>query len=442
MKRKNDVVLVIDAGTSSVKLALVDYNGNIIHKVIKGYTYSIPCENHVEFNFEILWSKIIEGLKKLPLDSYSINAIGLSVLCPGLVPIDKNGTPLRPSIIHLDRRSIEEAKKAMNKIGSDRFLSISANLPYPGGISLTSILWIKNHEPDIYKKTFIFGHTNTFLLKKFTDEFCIDPTNASFTGLYNTIKETGWDFDIITDLGIDYNKLPPVFACGEIAGKVSNKVAKITGLPSGTPVVTGAGDTACAALGAGVVEEGEILNSTGTVELMVLATRKPIPSKNYLIRTHAIPHRWLIMNIIPTGGEAVEWIRNQFYKDLNKQAFYNQYISEILNNNFTRVKLRPYFSGDRTSFRQKKAVFSGLTLSSTRDDLLRATCNAIVSEIKRRFKYYNENWKPSRTIKFTGGGIKPLLELKIKNFSQFYWQEVKDATILGAAKLAMMGIKE
>jgi len=441
MIRKKNVVLTIDAGTSSVKLALVDFNENIIHKVTKEYSYSISYENYVEFDFETLWSKIIEGFKELSLNNYSINGIGLSVLCPGLVPLDKNGNPLRPAIIHLDRRSIRESKKALNIIGSDRFLSVTANLPYPGGISLTSILWIKYNEPDIYQKTYMFGHTNTFILKRFTDEWCIDTTNASFTGLFNTMKASSWDIDIIRELGLDHDKLPPIFASCDVAGKISSKAAKNLVIPSGIPVVTGAGDTSCAALGAGVLEEGDILNSTGTVDVMVLSTQTPKPSKNYLIRTHAVPDKWLIMNIIPTGGEAIEWVRREFYKDINKEIFYNNYLYEVLKKTTTSVKLKPYFSGDRTSFRQRKAVFSGITLSSTRDDLLRATCYALVSEIKMRFKFYYDNWQPSKTIKFTGGGIKPLLEMKKKAFPEFIWEEIKDATILGAAKLAMMGIK-
>ena len=105
----------------------------------------------------------------------------------------------------------------------------------------------------------MFGHTNTFILKRLTGEWRIDPSNASFIGLYNTIKASTWDLDIITDLALDHNKVPPIFPSGEVAGKISREASEVTNITSGTPVVTGAGDTACAALGAGIVNEGDIL---------------------------------------------------------------------------------------------------------------------------------------------------------------------------------------
>lgn len=441
MSIKKDAVITIDAGTSSIKIAVVDFEYNILSRISKEYSYSIPREYHVDFDFNILWQNLIEGFKELELNKIKINAIGLSVLCPGLVPLDKNGNPLRPAIIHLDRRSIKESKRALDIIGEKSFLSVCANLPYPGGISLTSMMWIKDNEPQVYKKTFKFGHTNTFIIKKLTDIWAIDPTNASFTGLYNTMKATGWDLNIIKSLGLDYTKLPFIYPSSNIVGKVTEEAARVLDIQSGIPVVAGAGDTACASFGADVIGEGEILNSTGTAEVMALSTEKPVPSANYLIRTHVIPDKWLIMNIIPTGGEAIEWVRRELFRDIEKSEFYGSYLHKILRNPETKVRLKPFFSGDRTSFKQKKAVYSGLSINSKRDDLLKATCNALTLEMKKRFRFYTEHWIPDKIIKYTGGGIKPLLDLKKRAFPDYKWEEVKDATLLGAAKLAFMKLR-
>jgi sugar (pentulose or hexulose) kinase len=369
-------------------------------------------------------------------------AIGLSVLCPGLVPLDGEGEPLRAAIIHLDRRSVKEAKEALEKIGKERFLKVAANLPYPGGMSVTSMLWIKNNEPDVFARTVKFGHTNTFLLKKLTGKWAIDPTNASFNGLFDTMDGLRWDFDITRELGFETETLPQVYESSQVVGKITPDASKLLSLPEGIPVIAGGGDTGVAAYGAGVVEEGDILNSTGTVEVMVLCTEHPIGSEHYLIRTHPLTGKWLIMNIIPTGGEAIYWIYRQLYRDMDADYFFKEHLPEVIRDNKTHVKLIPFFSGDRTSFRQRTASFSGITLGSTRDDMLKATCNAIVYEMKKRYIYYEQNWKPSGKMMCTGGGIHALLNLKKQMFPDVSWEEVKDATVLGAAKLAWKGIGE
>lgn len=439
---KKEVVAVIDAGTSSVKAGIVDRSGAILERASAQYSHSTPKINHVELDFNLIWNALIDVFSRLNTSEYSIQAIGLSVLCPGLVALDVEGNPLRPAIIHLDRRSANEAKEALRIIGKERFLKVAANLPYPGGMSVTSMLWIKKNEPEIYKQTAQFGHTNTFLLKRLTGKWAIDPTNASFNGLFNTIEGLHWDVDITRELGFNPDTLPPVYESSHVVGTLTASAANLLSLTEGLPVIAGGGDTGVAAYGSGVVEEGDILNSTGTVEVMVLCTEHPVGSEHYLIRTHPLTGKWLIMNIIPTGGEAIYWIYRQLYRDMEADYFFKEHLPTVIRDNKTHVKLIPFFSGDRTSFRQRTASFSGITLGSTRDDMLKATCNAIVYEMKKRYIYYEQNWKPSGKMMCTGGGIHALLDLKKRMFPNVHWKEIKDATVLGAAKLAWMGIGE
>jgi sugar (pentulose or hexulose) kinase len=78
--------------------------------------------------------------------------------------MDANGNPLHPMILHLDRRSYRQAQWALNRVGEKTFLNISGNLPIPGGISVTSLLWIRDHIPDIYfKEDICFGLPLHFL---------------------------------------------------------------------------------------------------------------------------------------------------------------------------------------------------------------------------------------------------------------------------------------
>jgi len=435
-----DLVFAIDVGTSSAKAGLLDPEGLILERSSESYAYTTPRPHHVELDFEMVWQKLSVATRRLLAGRrLPLRAVGLSVLCPGLVCLAEDGRPLRPALIHLDRRSVREARWALARIGEERFLSVAANLPYPGGVSVTSMLWLREHEPEVYARTRYFGHTNTFLAQRLTGQWGMDPSNASFTGLYKTLEYSDWDRELTRELGLDPERLPPIVASAAVVGRVTEKASRDTGIPAGTPVVMGGGDTACAALGADVVEEGEILNATGTVEVMQLSTTHPIPSPRYLIRTHVVPGKWLIMNIISTGGEAIDWIRREFYREMSREAFFERYLPEILQRAPTKVRMSPYLSGDRTSFQQRSASFSGLTLSATRDDFLLATCQALVRVMKSRYRHYETLWQPTGHIRCTGGGVHALLELKKRHFPRISWEEVSDATLKGAARLAWMG---
>jgi len=434
-----DTVLVIDAGTSSVKVGLVDREGAVLARSARRYSYSIPAPHAVELDFETLWGHAADAIRDLTGAGHAIRAVGLSVLCPGMVPLSGEGAPLRPAIIHMDRRSVSCARAALREVGGERFLSAAANLPFPGGISLTSALWVKKNEPGVYRQTRFFGHTNTFLAHRLTGMWGMDPSNASFTGMYNTLEASGWNGELIRDLGLEPERLPPVVGSAAVVGSVLRRAAALTGLREGTPVVMGAADTACAALGAGVTEEGDILNSTGTVEVMVLATAHPVPSERYLVRTHAIPGMWLIMNILSAGGEAVEWVRKTFYREMDSEEFFSAHLPRVIAAKDGGVRMSPYLSGDRTSFTQRSASYRHVGLGTTRDDFLHATCRATVEEMKKRFGFYQAGWRLSGRIRSTGGGSQALMDLKRRSFPGMLWEVIPDAALRGAARLAWTG---
>ena len=271
----DELVLTIDAGTSAVKAGLLDRTGRILARASRPYAYQTPRRHHVELDFRRVWEQVAAAVRQLGCRDLPVRAVGLSVLCPGLVPLDREGNPLRPALIHLDRRSVREARWALERIGRERFLAVTANLPYPGGCSATGMLWIRDHEPAVYRATHRFGHTNTFLAHRLTGRWGMDPTNASFSGLYRTMTAGGWEPGLAADLGLDPARLPPLVPSAAALGTVTAEAAREAGIPEGVPVAMGAADAACAALGAGVVEEGEILNATGTVEVMVLSTARP-----------------------------------------------------------------------------------------------------------------------------------------------------------------------
>jgi sugar (pentulose or hexulose) kinase len=351
---------------------------------------------------------------------------------------------LRPIILHLDRRSYRQAQWALDKVGEDTFLSIAGNLPIPGGISVTSLLWIRDHEPEIYfQKGVCFGHAVTFFLKRLTGKFFIDPSNASFTGLYDTVGYGDWDERLIEPLGIERDKLPEILMSTAIAGELLDDSASKLGLPKNIPVNIGANDTTCATVGAGVTHSGDIMNTSGTVEILVVCLTKPIVSRDHLLRTHAYPGKWLAMRTVGAGGASIEWFRTNFCQEMSKEAFYADYLREVLTSNkVPESRFYPYLTGDRHRIKRKSGSFTRLTLNTNRDDLLLALAHGIVSFQVESISEWKKKTKLSSKICHVGGGAKEAYtQYKQSILKDFHFEQLGETTLAGAAKLAVAAMK-
>ncbi|HHF98607.1 hypothetical protein J7L81_00925 [Candidatus Aerophobetes bacterium] len=439
---KKSYVLALDIGTSSLKSALFDENFKIVTQQKAEYTYETYGMS-VQMDAEKVWKAFLKVTEKLKDYLNKVELIVQCVFSPALIAMDKEGIPLYPAIIHWDRRSVKQAKKALSIIGKERFLKIAGNIPYPGGISVTSILWLKEKEADAFKKAFKFGHMNTFFVKRLTGNWSIDPTNASLTGLYNTVAYSDWCEEFCRELEIPLEKLPPVVPSLKIVGKVKKEAAKTTGIKAGVPVLMGSNDTSSAAVGAGLVKSGQILNITGSSEIITICLEKPIPDEKYYLRTHPFPDRWLMYDIT-TGGFALEWFYSQFCKEMNREEFYNLYLGKVLERRTKcKVKFNPHLAGDRTSLRQKTASFSGLTLSTTRDDCLYALMEATVGRMKKTLDKMAKRIELEKTMYLTGGGANPvMMDYKKRIFKGFEIKVKENCSILGCAEMAKLVMKK
>ena len=430
-------ILAVDVGTQSLRAYIIDGNLSVLESAKVSYLPQIKSKNRVEIDAEVLWEAFVKACKQLKKGK-DISALSFSTLCPSLLPMDAAGDPLAPIILHLDRRSYRQAVWALNRVGEDRFLRVAGNLPIPGGISVTSLLWIKENLPEIYHhRGVIFGHAVTYFMKRLTGQFVIDPSNASFTGLYDTVGYGDWDGELLKDLKISREKLPRVVMSATVVGKLNDRIADSTGLPKGIPVVIGANDTTCAAVGAGVTEPGSLLNTSGTVEIMVLCLDRPLRSKNHLLRTHAYPNRWLAMRTVGAGGASLEWFRNTFCRDMTREIFYTEFLSKALAaNKRPEVRFHPFLSGDRHKIRQKSGSFTRITLNTTREDCLRALAHGIVSFQAEGLVEWQKKVPLGRNIFHVGGGAsEAYTQFKQRFFKNFEFIQVGETAMKGAAQL-------
>lgn len=437
-------ILAVDVGTQSLKASVVDRNLTVLESARISYVPQVKSKNRVEIGAEVLWDAFVKAFAQLK-QGPEVGALSFSTLCPSLLAMDSDGTPLAPIILHLDRRSYRQAVWALSRVGEERFLRITGNLPIPGGISVTSLLWIKENRPDIYgRKGMVFGHAVTFFLKRLTGRFVIDPSNASFTGLYDTVGYGDWDSGLLDDLEIPREKLPQVVMSTSVVGKLNKQIADPTSLPEGIPVVIGANDTTCAAVGAGVTEPGGLMNTSGTVEIMVLCLDRPLVDRNHLLRTHAYPNRWLAMRTVGAGGASLEWFRNAFCREMARESFYDEYLPGLLaTSKGSEVRFHPFLSGDRHRIRQRSGSLTRLTLNTTREDCLLALADGIVSFQAKGLKEWREKVPLSGNIYHVGGGAsEAYTRFKQKFLRDFEFVQTGETAVIGAAKLGFEAVAQ
>lgn len=438
---KKSYILALDIGTSSLKVGLFNRSLQMLTTRRAEYSYRSfgMC---FQIEPEMVWKAFLKVMEELRDYLNKVELVVPCVFSPALMALDEDGNALYPAIIHWDRRSVKQAKEALAKVGKEKFLRIAGNIPYPGGISVTSILWLKQKKKKVFEKAFKFGHMNTFFVKRLTNKWSIDPTNASLTGLYNTIAYSDWSEEIARRLEIPVGKLPPVVPSTEIVGKVTREVARNTGIRFGTPVMMGSNDTSSAAVGAGVLKSGQILNISGSSEILTICMDRPIPHEKYYLRTHPLPHKWLMFDIT-TGGFALEWFRSQFCREMSQEEFYNSYLKKLLEKKgSSSVNFNPYLAGDRTSLRQKKASFSGLTLTTTRDDCMFALMEGTVGRMKKTLEKMAKLIDLDKTIYLTGGGAnEALMGYKRRLFSGFNIVVKDNCSLQGCAFMAKMKLE-
>jgi xylulokinase len=430
-------ILGLDIGSSSVKAGIVQ-NGRIIGELSRD-TYPTHYDGpKVEVDPQKVLKAITKAIHELGPACRKVDAIGLSVMAPAWLAMDRAGKPLTCLITHQDRRSVQIAHELENRVGIKRFLQIAGNRPFPGGISITTLAWYVKHEPQIIRKADLIGHLNTFIHRQFSGSRVIDPSNASFTGLYETIKQGTWSNELCKAAGITKSKLPQIYESNQIPGKITPAAAHKFGLTEGTPIMAGMIDTSAALMLFGP-SVGQLINVSGSTDVLSLCTNHPRPDPKLLTRALGIGKLWLSVGTLATAGSAIVWAREQLFPDLSTNAFY-ALVTKLARKkptDVTPVIFEPYLAGERTSIDQKYASFSNLKLATTREDMLESIIDALAKASGARLTLLKSRGiKIKRTVFTSGGAARSLHEVLYRDWpGQWRFKSEQEASLRGLSRL-------
>jgi xylulokinase len=429
------IILGLDCGSSSVKAGIVR-DGRIIGSIARAAYPTHFDGPKVEVDPADLLNGIARAIADLGRAAKRVDAIGLSVMSPAWIAMDRNGKPLTRIVTHQDRRSIQIALDLEKRVGMRKFLRIAGNRPFPGGISITTLAWYAKHQPQVIRKADLIGHLNTFLHRQLTGCRVIDPSNASFTGLYETLKLGPWNKELCHAAGVTIAKLPQIFESDRTPGSISAQAARRYGLTPGTPVMAGMVDTSAALMLFGP-RVGQLLNVSGSTDVLSLCTDDPRPDEHLLTRALGIGRLWLSVGTLAAAGSAITWARQQFFRDLSDARYYALLSKLAQNSTPNSVTFDPYLAGERTSIEQKYASFANLTLATTREDLLRAIVNALASASAARLQLLKSRGIKIRSTVFTSGGAARALHKVLYRDWPGHWtfKSEQEASLRGLSRI-------
>lgn len=411
-------LLGIDIGTSGTKTVLFTERGEPLSSHTVEYPLYQPQNGWAEQEPLDWWNAVVQTcqavLQKSGVKPADIGGIGLSGQMHGLVMLDASGNPLRRSIIWCDQRTGAQCEEITRRVGAETLMEITFS-PALTGFTASKILWVREHEPEVYEKTRHILLPKDYIRYKLTGELATEVSDASGMQLLD-VKKRKWSDEVLSLLGIDRSLLGLVYESCEITGRVSAEAAVLTGLTKGTVVAGGAGDNAAAAVGTGTVRDGRAFTTIGTSGVVYAHTSAPILDPKGRIHTFccAVPNAWHVMGVTQGAGLSLKWFRDTLCPseiDTALQMGVDPY--ELMNQEAARIPVGadrllylPYLMGERTPHLDANArgVFFGLSSVHTRAHMLRAVMEGVAYSLRDCVEIIRENGLAPKEMLVCGGG--------------------------------------
>lgn len=447
-------LLAVDLGTSSCVVTVFDFGGKIVTSWTEEFKTNYPQVGHAEQDAEGWWQTVCKGIKTIVetrrLEPEEIAAIGVDGTSWVCLPVDINGKPLRPAMLWLDRRAQKQADWMKEKVGENRLIALNGN-PVDAAYITPKMLWIKEHEPEVYKQTAKFMQSNGYIVYKFTGEYSQDYSQGYGLHFFNITTGT-WDEKTAVELGISTELMAPLFQSHEIVGTVTSKAAKETGLVPGIPVVAGGLDAACCALGAGIVRPGQTQEQGGQAGGMSIQVDTPQIHPKLILGYHVVPNQWLLQGGTVGGGGTLRWFNEQlgtFEQLLGKEKEMSPF--EIMSEEAGQISpgsdgiiFLPYMAGERSPIWNSKArgVFFGLSYDKTRAHMIRSIMEGVGYSLLHNLNTASEIGVNAAVLNSVGGAANSQVWTQIKaditgKVIQVPFSD--HATSLGTAILAGIG---
>jgi xylulokinase len=391
-------------------------------------------------------------LEKTGTPGSQVRGIGLSGQMHGSVLLDRENHVLRPALLWCDQRTADQCRWINERFGAERVAAVTSN-PVLTGFTAPKIIWVRQNEPQVYKRIERVLLPKDFVRFQLTGEYHTEVSDASGTALFN-VRERRWAYDLLEAIEIPRAWMPECHESPVASARVSAAAAAATGLAEGTPVVGGGGDQAAGAVGNGIVEPGIVSSTVGTSGVVFAFSEEPQVDPQMRVHTfcHAVPGCWHVMGVMLSAGGSLRWFRDTIAEPEVAEARrrgVDPY--EVITERAAEASagceglvFLPYLTGERTPYPDPfaRGVYFGLTLRHDRRHLARAVLEGVSYGLRDSFEILDAMQVPIRQVRASGGGARSPLWRQIQadvTGREHVTINVDEGPALGVALLAGVG---
>lgn len=407
-------VVGIDIGTFESKGVLVSDDGTVLATAKRRHRISTPAPGHVEHDAELVWwADLTEIARELAAHArardVSIVSMACSAIGPCVVAVDENFRALRPAILYgVDTRATNEIDELTIRLGEDELLRRSGNLLSSQSAG-PKIAWIARHEPEVHAATRWYTTSQSYLVARLTGRMVIDHGTAGYFHPFYDLALGEWTHEGLDDI-LTVDRLPEIEWADRVAGMLRDDVARELHLPAGIPIVVGTTDAPAEAIGAGVVNDADMMLMYGSSTYMIRVGHQPQTDDVLWSAPFVFNGTYVLAAGTSTAGTATRWICDILGLDdsLGDDAMFTEMmrLSRQATVGSNGVIVIPHFAGERTPVHDAdaKGAIIGLTLATGREELARAVSEGIGHSVAHALTRYDSiGMKPSRVVAIGGG---------------------------------------
>ena len=440
----------LDIGTTGTKAIVFDLEGSILSSGYEEYHLSSPQPGWLELDPEEVWQCVVKAVRKATAGAADpVQALGISCLGEAAVPVAKDGAILHKTIVGFDNRALPMCDKWLSENDPKEIMSITG-MPPNQMYTAIKLMWLKANRPDVYSRIWKFLCYEEYAMFRMGLTPTTDYSVAGRTMAFD-VRKKRWSEKVCDLAGVDVAMFAEAQPSGTVAGELGEKAAEQLGLPKGCKVVTGGHDQPAGALGAGVIDKGVAIDATGTVECFALAFAEPVLNdvmleNNFCCYCHVVPGLYITLGFNLTGGSLLKWFRDTLAGDEKRVAekrgvdVYDVLMEEMVDEP-TDIFVLPHFTMTGTPHMDADPTGAvvGLSLGTTREELVKAVVEGITYEMKLNMALLRDAGIEIGELRAIGGGAKSArwLQLKADMFNtKVVKLSVSEAACLGVAMAA------
>jgi len=440
-------IIAIDVGTQSVRAAVATPEGRVVKIVQLQQGVRSSHNGWAEQNPYHWWELVCQATKQVLSETgvspASIAAVSVCGQMHAPVGIDKYGTVTNEwAQLWCDKRSMEQCERLYRDFDAADLAAITAN-PINSAWTAMKVLWVKEHQREIYKKSQYFLVPKDFINFKLTGVVATDPSEASGTFLWDA-RQNDYATELADKFDLDISRFAPVFASDEVIGTLTNEAATKTGLAIDTLVVAGGGDFPVSLLGMGIVDEGICSDLTGSSNLISIYAEKPLihPAIQNLC---SVVGGWIPFTILDCGGLSMKWCKHLINSAREDEISYEKLIAmaEQIPPGSEGLLFFPYMLGERRwENTRARGSYVGITLNHTAGHFIRAVMEGVALAMAMNINLFHSLGVKIGRLYSVGGGTKNLLWNQIKADvlqRPIYLSREPEAGLCGAALLGASG---